>query len=88
MGDDRFIDSRFWDWYVSHRPFTLDEEQTLRQKALSILVDCVNSGEIPSLDGIATPLSWRLLDLRTSTFTICAIRVGRGWCKAASHSRM
>ena len=60
MGNDRFINSRFWDWYVRHRPFTLDEEQTLRQEALTILVDCVNSGEIASLDGTLTPLAKRI----------------------------
>jgi len=55
-----FMESRFWQWCVSHRPLSLEEEQALGQKALKVLIASVKAGEIVSLDGIETPLSKRI----------------------------
>lgn len=60
MSDRRFMSSRYWQWYLKHRPFSLEEEQTFRTEALRSLVESVRAGEITSLDGVGTELSTRI----------------------------
>lgn len=56
MNDDLLL-SQFWRWYRQHRPFGLDERESLRQEALAILIASVNAGEFTGLDGVNSPLS-------------------------------
>ncbi|WP_405124643.1 hypothetical protein [Ralstonia pseudosolanacearum] len=74
MSDDLFFfSSRFWGWCVEHEPIDFQTMQTLREKALTVLIESVNAGEIISLDGIDSPLSMkikehhRLIDFEMNT---------------------
>lgn len=57
MSINNFMDSRYWQWYVNHKPFAFEQEQALQREALNVLVESVNAGEITALDGVHTPLS-------------------------------
>lgn len=79
MDSIRFMQSRFWRWYQSHKMLSVDEEQARRREALGILVECVNSGEITTLDGIDTPLSCRI----KASLGVSKFEMNRNWVGSA-----
>ena len=60
MEHDRFLESRFYRWHAEQSPYDHEQSQALGQRALELLVESVNAGEINSLDGVDSPLSQRI----------------------------
>jgi len=58
MADDLlFLSSQFAQWCSAQRRSDFEQLQAQRDEALALLVECVNTGEIISLDGARSPIS-------------------------------
>lgn len=91
MDLDRYLSSRFHKWNTQHSPdFSLEQEQ--KAEGLKILVECVESGEIDSLDGVNSPVSKSIMALHgLSTFEMNANWIGssQDWsCPCCSRSKL
>lgn len=63
MADDlSILSSQFARWCSAQGRLDLDQLQAKREDALAVLVECVNAGEITSLDGVQSPTSLKIKD--------------------------
>lgn len=70
-----FLSRRFARWCTERRPS--DGAGAYRKDALSLLVDCINNGEITSFDGVNSPISQRIkANHRTDTFEMNSHWIG------------
>lgn len=57
-----FLSSQFARWCSTQRRSDLEQLQAQREEALSLLVECINTGEIISLDGVQSSTSLKIKD--------------------------
>lgn len=57
-----FLSSQFARWCSTQRRSDLEQLQAQREEALALLVECINTGEITSLDGVQSSTSLKIKD--------------------------
>jgi rubredoxin len=63
MADDfLFLSSQFARWCFAQQRIDLEQLKVQREEALVLLVECINTGEITSLDGIQSSTSLKIKD--------------------------
>lgn len=70
------LESRFWAWHRRHRPVGVAENE-LRSEAFDLLVECIKSGEITSLDSVESPTSYQIAaHFGTTEFEMNSLWIG------------